>query len=46
MEGQSVDTLFLLRMGDKIHIEGVTETKFGVEMERPSRDCPTRESIL
>jgi hypothetical protein len=30
-EDQSVDTLFLLRMGNKIPMEGVTETKFGVE---------------
>jgi hypothetical protein len=26
---QSVDTLLLLRIGNKIPIEGVTETKFG-----------------
>jgi hypothetical protein len=32
-EDQSVDTSFLLRMGNKIPMEGVTETKFGVEME-------------
>ena len=32
-EEQSVDTLFLLRMGNKIPIEAVTETKFGAEME-------------
>jgi hypothetical protein len=31
---QSVDTLFLLRMGNKIPMEGVTETKFGAETER------------
>jgi hypothetical protein len=30
---QSVDTLFLLRMGNKIPMEGVTETNFGAEME-------------
>jgi hypothetical protein len=30
-EDQSVDTLFLLRMGNKIPIVGVTETKFGAE---------------
>jgi hypothetical protein len=30
---QSVDTLFLLRMGNKIPTEGVTETMFGAEME-------------
>jgi hypothetical protein len=32
-EDQSVDTLFLLRMGNKIPIEGLTETKFGAEPE-------------
>ena len=32
-EDQSVDTLFLLRMGNKIPIKGVTETKFRAEME-------------
>jgi hypothetical protein len=32
-EEQSVDTLFFLRMGNKIPMEGVTETKFGTEME-------------
>jgi hypothetical protein len=32
-EDQSVDTLFLLRMGNKIPIEAVTQTKFGDEME-------------
>jgi hypothetical protein len=30
-EDQSVDTLFLLKMGNKIAMEGVTETKFGAE---------------
>jgi hypothetical protein len=30
---QSVGTLFLLRMGNKIPIEGVTETKFSAETE-------------
>jgi hypothetical protein len=33
-EDQSVDTSFHLRMGNKIPMEGVTETKFGAEMER------------
>jgi hypothetical protein len=28
-EDQSVDTSFLLRMGNKISMEGDTETKFG-----------------
>jgi hypothetical protein len=30
-EDQSVDTSFLLRTGNKILMEGVTETKFGAE---------------
>ena len=32
-EDQSVDTSSLLRMGNKISMEGVTETKFGAEPE-------------
>ena len=32
-EDQSVDALFLLRMGNKTPMEGVTETKFGAETE-------------
>jgi hypothetical protein len=32
-EDQSVDTLLLLRMRNKIPMEGVTETKFGAEPE-------------
>jgi hypothetical protein len=32
-EDQSVDTSLLLRMGNTIPMEGVTETKFGAEME-------------
>jgi hypothetical protein len=32
-EDQSVDTSFLLRMGNKISIERVTETKFGADPE-------------
>jgi hypothetical protein len=32
-EDESVDTLFLLRRGNKIPMEGVTETKFGAETE-------------
>ena len=35
-EDQSVDTSFLLRLGNKM--EGVTETKFRAEMEE--RGCP------
>jgi hypothetical protein len=34
-QDQSVDTLFLPRMGNKIPIEGVTKTKFGVETRLP-----------
>jgi hypothetical protein len=45
-EVQSVDTSFLLRRGNKIPMEEVTETKFGAETEgRPSRDCLTWGSI-
>jgi hypothetical protein len=32
-EYQSVDTLSLLRIGNKTPMEGVTETTFGVEMK-------------
>jgi hypothetical protein len=32
-ENQQVDSSFLLRMGNKIPMEGVTETKFGGETE-------------
>ena len=32
-EGQSVDTSILLRRGNKIPMEGVTETKCGAETE-------------
>jgi hypothetical protein len=32
-EDKSVDTSFLLRIGNKILMEGVTETKFGVDTE-------------
>jgi hypothetical protein len=32
-EGQSVDTSLLLRIGNKIPMEGVTETKFRAEVE-------------
>jgi hypothetical protein len=31
-EDQSMNTLFLLRMGNKILMECVTETKFGAEI--------------
>ena len=41
-EDQSVDTSIFLTWGNKIPMEGVTETKFRAEMkEAPSRDCPT-----
>jgi hypothetical protein len=40
-EVQWVDDSFLLRVGDKIPMEGVTETKFGAEMEgRPIQRLP------
>jgi hypothetical protein len=32
-EDQSVDTFFLLRMGNQTPLEGVTETKFRAKME-------------
>jgi hypothetical protein len=32
-EGQNVDTLPLLRIGNKTPMEEVTETKFGAEMK-------------
>jgi hypothetical protein len=32
-EGRSVDTSILLRSGNKMPMEGVTETKFGAETE-------------
>jgi hypothetical protein len=32
-EDQSVDTSFLFRMGNKIPMEGVTETKMGAQTE-------------
>jgi hypothetical protein len=32
-ENQSVDTLILLRRGDKISMKGVKETKYGAETE-------------
>jgi hypothetical protein len=45
-EDQSVDTSFLFRMGNKIPMEGVTETNMELRWkEGPSRDCPTRGSI-
>ena len=32
-EDQTMDTSFLLKIGNKIPMEGVTETKFGADME-------------
>ena len=32
-EDQWVDTSFLLRIGNKTQVEGVTETKFGAKMK-------------
>jgi hypothetical protein len=41
-EDQSVDTSFLLRIGNKTLMEGVTETKFGAKTkDGPSKDYPT-----
>jgi hypothetical protein len=41
-EEQSVDNSFLLRMGNEIPIEGVTETKFKQSLkEKPFRDYST-----
>jgi hypothetical protein len=45
-EDQRVDTLILLRRGNKIPMEGVIETKFRAETEEcPFRKCPTWGSI-
>jgi hypothetical protein len=45
-EDQSVDTFLLLRMGNKIPMEGVTETKFGAETEEKTiQRLPTWGSI-
>ena len=32
-EDESMKTLLLLRIGNKTHMEGVTETKIGAEMK-------------
>ena len=46
-EEQSVDSLSLLRRGNKMPMKGVTETKFRAETEGMTiRDCPTWGSIL
>jgi hypothetical protein len=45
-EDQRVDSSLLLRMGNKIPMVGVTETRFGAEMEgRTIQRCPTWGSI-
>jgi hypothetical protein len=45
-EDQSVDTSILLRRGNKIPMEGVTETKCGAETEEMiSQRLPTRGYI-
>jgi hypothetical protein len=44
-EDQRVDTSFLLRMGNKIPIEGVTETKFKAELERMTIQRPPHLGI-
>jgi hypothetical protein len=44
-EDQNVDTLPLLRIGNKTPMEGVTETLELRQKDGPSRDCHTRGSI-
>jgi hypothetical protein len=45
-ENQTVDTFPLLRIKDKIPMEGVTETKFGdKQKDGPSRACHMQGSI-
>jgi hypothetical protein len=45
-EDQCVDTSFLLRIGNKIPMKGVTETKFGAKIKVGlSRDYHTWGSI-
>jgi hypothetical protein len=45
-EDQSGDTLFLLRMGKKIPMEGMTVTKFRAKTEgRTIQRLPTQGSI-
>jgi hypothetical protein len=45
-ENQSVDTLALLRRGTKYPLEEIQRQNMEQRMmERPSRDCPTWESI-
>jgi hypothetical protein len=41
-----MDTSFLPRIGNKISMKGVAETKFIAKIkDGPSRDCPTWGSI-
>jgi hypothetical protein len=40
-EDQSVDTSILLKVGNKVSMGKVTETKCGAETERPPVTCPT-----
>jgi hypothetical protein len=44
-EDQSLDTVILLRMGNKISMKGVTERKFGAEPERMSIQRPSHLGI-
>jgi hypothetical protein len=45
-QDQSVDSLSLLRIGNKTPMEGVTETNFGAETkDELSRDCHIQVSI-
>ena len=39
-EDQSVDTSYLLRRGNKLPMEGVTETTLGAEMDHPETAPP------
>jgi hypothetical protein len=45
-EDQSVDTSFLLRMGNKIPMEGVTDTTFGGGMEGRTTQTLPHPGIL
>jgi hypothetical protein len=44
-EDQWVDTSFLLRIGNKIPMKGVTETKFGAKMDYPETTQPGDPSL-
>ena len=45
-EDQSVDTLLLLRIGNKTPMEGVTETKFGAETPNADTIAHTSKILL